>query len=121
MSATVLVVDDDAVSRGLVVELLREAGHRVLPAGGGKEALAAAADAERIDVVISDVNLPGLGGRRVAAAIGALHPAARVIYVSGYPPAHVAEQGIVTDAQTFLAKPFALDELRRAVDRALGR
>jgi len=117
----VLVVDDEAVSRELIAAMLGDAGYGVVTASGERDALAAAQAAERLDVVISDVNLPGPGGRRLATAIGALHPAARVIYVSGFPRAHVAEQGIVTESQTFLAKPFTLDELRAAVERALRR
>jgi DNA-binding NtrC family response regulator len=111
----VLVVDDDAAVVELVERVLVGLGYRVATAGTSRDALAAARAVDRLDVLISDVNVPGAGGRRLAAEIGALHPRARVIYISGFPAAQIAEEGIVTGSPTFLAKPFRLGDLADAV------
>jgi len=116
-SPCVLVVDDDPAVVDLVARVLEGLGYRPITAGTSRAAIAAARTTERIDLLISDVNVPGAGGRQLAVEIGALHPHARVIYISGFPSEQIAQEGIVTGAQTFLAKPFAIAELADAVSR----
>ena len=113
----VLVVDDDPAVVDLVARVLDGLGCRTLTAGTSRRALAVAESLERLDLLITDVNVPGGGGRHLAVEVGAIHPSARVIYISGFPSEQIAQEGIVTGAQTFLAKPFAIGELAEAVSQ----
>ncbi len=118
-SETVLLVEDEESVRQLVLETLASRGYRVLEAGNGNAALAlAAAHPEPIDLVITDVVMPGLSGHELAQQLLALRPAMKVLYLSGYaqdafPPneAHKA----------FLQKPFTLQSLSRKVREVLGQ
>ncbi len=108
----VLVVDDDAGVRDVVVTLLELSDHDVLAASGGAEALRMLAANPAIDLVVSDVRMPGMSGIELAAQVGARHPGVPVVLISGY---FQAEK----DGVHFLKKPFSLEELQAAVLTAL--
>jgi DNA-binding NtrC family response regulator len=116
----VLLVDDDEHVRTLLAKVLEQDGHRVLSAPDGRSAQRLAASAERVDVVVADVNVPGGGGRQLALAVGGFHPHARVVYISGYADEQVAGRGIVAAAPTFLHKPFPPALFVEAVRSVLG-
>ncbi len=117
----VLVVDDDPSVRGLVVSLLRAERFEVIAAERSQDALAPASQLERpLDLLVSDVNLPGVDGRRLAVEISVLHPEAKVIYMSGVARSSLDELGVVGGGD-FLEKPFELNDFVARVRRTLGR
>src|SRR5690606_21964281 len=81
---TVLVVEDDNSVRILVVDVLKELGYNVLEAVDGKEALPFIEGSTRIDLLISDVGLPGLNGRQLAEIAMSARPSLRVLFITGY-------------------------------------
>jgi two-component system, cell cycle sensor histidine kinase and response regulator CckA len=104
---TVLVIEDDPQVRAITVRVLRSAGFRVLVAGSGAEALELAGTGTGpIDVVVTDVVMPGMSGRSAVEALRALHPSLRVLFVSGYPQDAIAQRGVLDAGVDFLQKPF---------------
>ena len=117
-SSSVLVVDDDALFRELVLTILRRAGYRTQEAATGEEALELA-KRQRPDVVVLDVHLPRLSGHEVCARLRRAGERPRVLFVSGErvePYDRVA--GLLVGGDDYLIKPFAPDELLARV-RAL--
>ena len=95
-------------------------GYKVLEAANGAEALVlAAAWPGRIDVLLTDVVMPGVGGVELVARITATDPAIRVVYMSGYPQSHLEALGGLAGGHAFVDKPFGLDALLAAVQGAL--
>ena len=115
----VLVIEDEPQVRGVTVRALQGAGYHVLDAASGEEALEAARRyAGLLDLVVTDVVMPGLSG---PAAVEGLHrerPALRVLYVSGYPHDAIARHGVLDQGVEFLPKPFTPAQLLTRV-RAL--
>jgi PAS domain S-box-containing protein len=119
---TLLVVEDDAQVRAVTVRVLREAGYRVLAADGGPTALdLSRAEPARIDLVITDVVMPLLGGREVADALRRQRPGLEVLFVSGYAQEAIAHRGVLEPGVNFLAKPYSSEELLARVRTLLGR
>jgi signal transduction histidine kinase/CheY-like chemotaxis protein len=118
----ILVVDDEELLRSLAREVLRAAGHDVLLAATGPEAIALAArTAGPIDLVISDVVMPGMGGPELVRALLAARPELRALLISGHPLDELAARGaLAAYAVEALTKPFTSSELVAAVERALG-
>ncbi|MFT3915597.1 MAG: response regulator [Anaeromyxobacteraceae bacterium] len=118
---TVLVVEDDALVRSLTVRVLRGAGYQVLVASQGQEAIELARGG-RLDLVVTDVVLPGVGGRDVAQALRSARPGLPVLYVSGYTADAIATRGVLAPGVEFLAKPFTaralLERVRAILDAA---
>jgi CheY-like chemotaxis protein len=110
----VLVVDDQEEVLGAVGGLLRGLGHRVRTAGSGAEALELLA-AERPDLLLTDVSMPGMDGLELGRAVGERFPGVPVLYMSGY-----HQDGVEQLSGSFLAKPFGVRELAAALARALG-
>jgi CheY-like chemotaxis protein len=117
-SETVLVAEDDAAVRRLVAAILRKAGYSVLEARDGEEALSIA---ERctggIDLLITDLSMPGIGGRTLAARLRGANKVGAVLYTSGY--VEDARGATPTLDAPFLAKPFLPDQLLNHVRAAL--
>jgi PAS domain S-box-containing protein len=108
----VLVVEDDARVRDVTVRALRANGYQVVVAGGGREALALDADAlDRLELVVTDVVMPGLDGRTMADELRRRRPGLRVLYVSGYTEDAVIARGVLSSGVEFLAKPFTPAQL----------
>ena len=111
-SETVLLVEDEPLVRDIMARALRKAGYRVLVAGEAREALAAAGeDAERIDLLVTDVVMPGLSGPALAEQLFARHPALRVLFVSGYTQDAIGHDGVLQTGVEFLQKPFRMGVL----------
>ena len=88
----------------------------VLDAGNGEKALAVAEQCtEPIDVVVTDVMMPGMNGREFADEILRAHPGLGVVFMSGYTDETVSQRGLVDSTRTFLQKPFTGDQLLRAI------
>jgi PAS domain S-box-containing protein len=118
---TVLLAEDERSVRELAARALESAGYRVHAASGGREALDLAARASGpIHLLVTDVVMPDLGGKDLAAALLRDHPALRVLYVSGYPQDAVGAHGVVEPGVDFLSKPFTpgalLERVRASLD-----
>jgi CheY-like chemotaxis protein len=119
---TVLLVEDDPALRGLLREMLEEGGYTVLTARDGPQAVETARrHAGRIDLLVTDVVMPGLTGPRVAAQITLTRPEAKVIYLSGYSDQAVTTLGQLGPGAVLLSKPFAADTLLRTVRNVVGK
>jgi len=121
---TVLVVEDDAQVREVTVRGLRAGGYRVLVAAGAAEALALGGDEiGGIDLVVTDVVMPGLDGHALADELRRRRPELRVLYVSGYTEDAVIARGVLSSGMAFLAKPFTpsglLERVRAILDADL--
>ena len=116
---TVLVVEDESVVRRLAHRVLSRAGYTVLTAEDGPEALALYEESGRVDLLVTDMVMPEMGGREVAEAIARQQPDIRVIYMSGYTPDEVFRQALPEARNRFLQKPFAPDDLTAKVREVL--
>jgi signal transduction histidine kinase len=118
---TVLLADDEDGVRALASQVLVTAGYVVLEARNGDEALCrAAAHPDRIDLLVSDVVMPGLGGRQLAERLLARDPHLRILYLSGHTEDEVLRQGVFSAAVHFLPKPFSPAALTEKVRQVLG-
>jgi PAS domain S-box-containing protein len=110
--ATVLVVEDDDGVRRAAARSLRRAGYGVLTASSGPEALRLAAEhGGPIDLLLSDVGLPGMSGPELAARLAAERPGLRVAFVSGYAADEAERAAVPGGGAAILAKPYAAEEL----------
>lgn len=119
---TILLVEDDDAVREMVERLLTGLGYRVLAAGGGEDALALAGSSGggRIDLLLTDVIMPGMNGRDVAAQIRSRFPGVKVIFTSGYAEEAIVRDGVLESGIVFMPKPFALVALARRIREVLG-
>jgi len=121
-SETVLVVEDEDGVRALTVQSLLARGYNVLQAVDGAEALHVAADHDGdIDLLLSDVVMPGMSGNALLARLTEDYPHLRVIYMSGYMDDAVVRHGVSQMACDFLQKPFTLSSLSKMVRDVLDR
>ena len=119
-SETVLVVEDEPLILGLACRVLRAQGYTVLGAPGGEEALAvAAAHDGPIDLLLSDVVMPRLGGPALAARLAASRGTLRVLYMSGYTEGEIVQQHVLRPGVHLIEKPFTPKQLVERVRRAL--
>ena len=119
-SETVLVVEDDVQVNTLAVEALRERGYQVLSASDGASALALLADAPHIDLLLTDVVLPGgMNGRQLSDAVLRKRPGIKVLYMTGYTRNAIIHHGRLDPDIDLLTKPFTADALTRKVRRIL--
>ena len=107
----VLVIEDEAVVRLLIVEVLLDLGYRALEAAEGPEGLAVLQSAERIDLLVTDIGLPGLGGRQVADAARAARPDLKILFMTGYAEEAAAAGGFLEPGMAMVTKPFAMETL----------
>jgi two-component system, cell cycle sensor histidine kinase and response regulator CckA len=120
-SETVLLVEDDESVRQLVRETLEAKGYKVLEADNGQAALRiASAHPGSIDMLITDVVMPGMSGRELAKALGASHPQTRILFLSGYTEDAIVHHGVLQPGTVFLEKPFTLQSLAAKVREVLG-
>ena len=120
ITATVLVVEDDALVRGMVRRTLSEAGFQVIEASNGQEALAVVqSDRARVDAVLTDLAMPELGGRQLARRLGEKWPDVPVIFMSGYTDNDLARRGLLDAGVTFLEKPISPEVLTRKLRQVL--
>ena len=115
-AATILLVEDHGPTRDLVASMLKTGGYKVLKARDGSEALTlAASHDEEIDLLLSDVIMPLVGGLRLAEQLGSRHPSLRVLYMSA-----LVWQESLPSGSALLSKPFSRDRLLAKVREALG-
>lgn len=107
----VLVVEDEEPVRMLVIDVLQELGYSTLEAGDGKAALPHLQSEERIDLLVSDVGLPGLNGRQLAEMARQYRPDLRVLFMTGYAPDAQDRGDFLGVGMDMMTKPFTVDEL----------
>jgi DNA-binding response OmpR family regulator len=107
-----LVVEDDALVRMAIMDMLEVAGHGAAEAADGETALSHLETADGFDVLISDISLPGISGEQLAVEVRRRWPEMRIVLVSGRDRVAVAEAGEVL----FLPKPFQFEDLLRVVE-----
>ncbi len=116
----VLLVEDEPMIRNLAREVLEEFGYAVIEASNGAEALLLAEQQrEPIDLMITDVVMPRLGGGDLAERVAPLHPEMRVIFMSGYTDSAIINHGVLQEGTHFLQKPFTPDALLRKIREVL--
>jgi len=109
---TVLVVDDEVVVRMLVGEVLRDLGYGVVEAKDGAQAIRALEAMPRIDLVVTDVGLPGgMNGRQLADAMRERRPGLKVLFITGYAENAAVGNGLLAPGMQVMTKPFAMDVL----------
>jgi len=114
--STILVVEDDAIVRMLIVDVLEELEFKVLEADGSEQALETLKDlTQQIDLMMTDVGLPEMDGRELANEARVLRPALPILFASGY-----AETIEVPQDMHVIGKPFSIDQLRDKVNSILG-
>lgn len=119
VSETILVVEDEDAVRGLTCEVLRRRGYHVLEAAHGVDALKVVdGHKAHIDLLLTDIVMPYMNGRDLAAQMATLRPTTKVLFVSGYTDHVVARQELAAGAP-FLQKPFTPDVLARKVRSVL--
>ncbi len=119
---TVLLVEDEDAVRTILHHLLQRRGYNVLMAANGTEALAVAAQhSSGIDLLVTDVVMPGMDGRQVAEALRRLHPNMQVLFLSGYTDDAIMRHGILESETAFLQKPFASAALAKKVRELLDQ
>jgi CheY-like chemotaxis protein len=117
---TILLVEDDPVVKTVLTMMLDHHGYRLITAGSGEEALALARAApDSVDLLITDLVMPGLNGRETAEAVRKHQPQAKVLYMSGYTDDTVIRVGHFEPGISFLQKPFSGDELAQRVRELL--
>ena len=117
---TVLVVDDEPTVRMLVVDVLSDLGYAAIEAEDGPSGLRALQAAARVDLLVTDVGLPGgMNGRQVADAARALRPDLKVLFITGYAENAVMGSGHLDPGMEVLTKPFAIDDLASRIRRLI--
>jgi len=120
LSATVLVVEDDPAVRRLVCNILGRAGYQVIESQTAANAIELARERTTpIDLVLTDVIMPVMKGNEVFEAVRRHHPAARVLYMSGYTDKVIAQRGILDQGVAILQKPFSRESLVAKVRKVL--
>ncbi|MFO2464287.1 response regulator [Pseudomonas sp. 15FMM2] len=116
-SPTILVVEDDAIVRMLIVDVLEELEYQVIEAANAEIALEFFDDGKQtIDLMMTDVGLPDMDGKQLATKVRELRPTLPILFASGY-----AENIDVPDGMHVIGKPFSIDQLRDKVQTILAR
>jgi len=121
-SETILLVEDEDALRELVRMTLQEMGYKVIEAGNGRQALSLVEQyTEPIDLLLTDVVMPQMGGRQLAETLTSQRPQLKVLFTSGYMDDAVVRHGLLTAEVEFLAKPFTHGDLAAKVREVLDR
>lgn len=118
---TILVVEDEEAVRSLAAHILRSRGHAVIEANNGEQALRVCREhAGPIDVLVTDVCMPGISGGVLAGAAVKLRPGLRTVFISGYSDDALVNHGVSAHEAAFVQKPFTPEQLATSVERALA-
>ncbi len=116
----ILLVEDEESVQRLAARVLRDAGYQVLTANDAEAAMQVAAGFDdRIDLLVTDVIMPGINGRDLAETLQRRRPSMRVLYMSGYTEDILADRGIAGTDLNFIMKPFGLHEFRAKIESLL--
>ena len=120
-TGAVLVVEDEDSVRTVVAANLRELGYDVFEAPNARDALAELANGRTFDLLLTDIVMPDTNGRKLADAAVEMQPGLKVLFMTGFTKNAVVHNGIVDPGVSLLTKPFSIEQLSRAVRRAMGR
>jgi CheY-like chemotaxis protein len=121
-SETILLVEDEVPLRALGERFLRSKGYQVLTAPSGEEALELyRVESAKVDLVVLDLSMPGMGGRRCLKELLALDPGAKVVIASGYAGDGQIKDALKSGALAYVAKPFRRAELLTTIREVLDR
>jgi two-component system cell cycle sensor histidine kinase/response regulator CckA len=119
-SETILVVEDEEAVRGLTCRILERQGYRVIAAQHGREAVEIASKEQgRIDLVLTDVVMPGMNGRGLVERLAGIRPSIKSLYMSGYTDDDIIRRGFIEPSKSFLQKPFTSEALLQTVRKVL--
>ena len=120
MKPTVVLVEDEEMIRGLLTEVLKRTGYEVLSCAYPEEGIAVCQQYPgRIDLLLTDVVMPGMSGPELVEALRSLRPNLKVLYVSGYTDDSVVRHGVLSEQVNFLQKPFSPVALAHKVRQVL--
>ena len=119
---TVLLVEDEEIVRDLGVRILEGLGYKVMQASNGDEAIARAMEyGDRIDLLMTDVVMPGMHGRELANRLTRIHPETRVLFTSGYTDNAIVHHGVLDEGVSFIGKPYTPSALAKKVREVLDK
>ena len=119
---TILLVEDAEPLRKLALRFLENHGYRVIQAQDGEEALTVVRGlSERIQLMLTDVVMPGMNGRVLAEKLLPSHPEMKVLYMSGYTDSFIAGHGVLEQGTALIHKPFSEEDLLAKVREVLDR
>lgn len=107
----VVVIDDEPLVRGLIVEVLEELGYQALEADDGPSGLALLTTTKRVDLLVTDIGLPGLNGRQVADQARETRPDLKILFMTGYAENAMASKGFLGTNMALITKPFTMEAL----------
>ena len=116
---SILLVDDERIVRTLLAVALRRRHHEVLEAGTARRAIKVAANADRIDLLVSELSLPRMSGIDLAAKLGEQHQRMRVLFLSRTPHPEHTEERARASGYTVLREPFTVSDLLATVAKLL--
>jgi two-component system, cell cycle sensor histidine kinase and response regulator CckA len=120
-SKTVLLVEDEKSVRALASRILSERGYNILQASDGMEALKIAREhSGNIDLVLTDVVMPGINGKTLVARLKSERPGIKSLFISGYTDSTIADRGILDSNTAFLQKPFTVQSLAQKVHEVIN-
>src|ERR1700731_600096 len=112
---TVLVVEEEPVVRGVILEMLAEQGYRTLEAIDGPSGLRILRTKARVDLLVTDVGLPGMNGRQLADQARETRPGLKILFITGYAESVAISDGFLESGMEMITKPFELDNLSRRI------
>jgi CheY-like chemotaxis protein len=111
---TILLVEDEELVRKVVARILDRAGYHVIVAAGGIEALSLSEElAAPVDVLVTDIVMPGVGGKELATRLAAKFPRMKILFMTGYTDDEFLRTGILDQGRAILLKPFSPEDLLR--------
>ena len=121
-SESILVVEDEEDVRSLLVQVLERQGYTVSETSCGEDALELGKKRkEPIDMILTDVVMPGMSGRQLVNQLLPLHPKTKVLYMSGYTDNEIFHHGVLEEGTNYIQKPFTIDGLARQVREVLAK
>jgi CheY-like chemotaxis protein len=118
---TVLVVEDEPVVRAVIIEMLQDQGYRTFEAVDGPSGLRVLQRQARIDLLITDVGLPGMNGRQLADQARETRPDLKIMFITGYAESVVIADGFLQPGMEMITKPFDLGDLSRRIRALVSR
>jgi PAS domain S-box-containing protein len=112
---TVLVIEDESVVRAVIIEMLAEQGYRTLEAVDGPTGVKILRSSERIDLLVTDIGLPGINGRQVADQARDTRPGLKILFITGYAESVAMSEGFLQPGMELVTKPFDLDHLAQRI------